>query len=255
MNPVRTVIADDEPPARALVREYLAGVPEVEIVAEATSGTEAVEVLRRERPDLVFLDVQMPGATGFEVLEQLAAAGDPLPAVVFSTAYDQYALGAFEVSAVDYLLKPYSAERLRAALDRALDRLRAAAPSDDLERIAQLLTHDAARSPFADRLFLRVGTRIVPVRTADLEWVEAAGDYTTLHAAGETYTAGLTLSALAEQLDPARFVRVHRSTVIAVDALRHLESDGSGGYVATLDGGARVRVSRSYAGAIRDRIA
>ncbi len=254
MSAVRTVIVDDEPPARALLREYLAEVPEVEVAAEAGSGAEAVEVIRREQPDLVFLDVQMPGATGFEVLERLAAAGDPLPAVIFSTAYDRYAFDAFEVSAVDYLLKPYSAERLRTAVGRALDRLRTTAPTD-LDRIARLLAAREPAVPFSDRLFVRVGARIVPVRAEDVRWAEAAGDYTRLHTEGETFVAGLPLGALAERLDPARFVRVHRSTVIAVDALRHLESDGSGGYVATLVGGTRVRVSRSYAGAVRALIA
>ncbi len=258
----RAVIVDDEPLARGLVREYLEDVPEVEVVAESGNGPEAVETLRRERPDLVFLDVQMPGLDGFEVLEKLAAPDDgaapldPMPAVVFATAFDQYALRAFEAAAADYLLKPYSAERFRQAIGRALDRLRARpAENPDLDRIAQLL--EAARRPapaFAERLFVRVGARIVPVRVEDVVWAEAAGDYTTLHTAAEAFTAGETLGALAERLNPARFARVHRSAVIAVGALRHLESDGSGGYVATLAGGATVRVSRTYAQAVRDLI-
>ncbi|MEM8599151.1 MAG: LytTR family DNA-binding domain-containing protein [Bacteroidota bacterium] len=269
--PVRLVIADDEPPARALVREYLAALAgdlagRLVLVGEAANGDEAVALARSLRPDLLLLDVQMPGRTGFDVLAALADEADVLPAVVFSTAYDRYALDAFEVSAVDYLLKPYSIERFGAALEKAVAAVEARRreavssepPSSDLERLAQLLQQTqrepAARDTWADRLFVRVGTRIVPVRTADVLWIEAAGDYATLHTATDAYTAGESLGALADRLDPARFIRVHRSTVIAADALQHLQSDGSGGYRAALTDGTTVRVSRTYAAAVRDRI-
>lgn len=272
-DPIRLVIADDEPPARALVREYLgtldAGLAaRLVLVGEAANGDEAVALVRSLRPDLLLLDVQMPGRTGFEALAALTTDDDGeldlLPAVVFSTAFDRYALDAFEVSAVDYLLKPYSAERFVAAMAKAVAALDArrseAAPAADLERLAQLLqqTQRVQTQPpsttWADRLFVRVGTRIVPVRTADVLWIEAAGDYATLHTAGDAYTASESLGTLAGRLDPARFVRVHRSTVIAADALAHLRSDGSGGYRATLTDGTTVRVSRTYAAAVRDRI-
>ncbi|MEL7168044.1 MAG: LytTR family DNA-binding domain-containing protein [Bacteroidota bacterium] len=273
-DPIRLVIADDEPPARALIREYLATLSSDDdladrlvLVGEAANGDEAVDLARSLRPDLLLLDVQMPGRTGFEVLATLAEdEAVALPAVVFSTAYDQYALDAFEVSAVDYLLKPYSADRFAAALRKAVAvvdaRRREAASSErsssDLERLAQLLQQTqrepAARDTWADRLFVRVGTRIVPVRTADVLWIEAAGDYATLHTATNAYTAGESLGALADRLDPARFIRVHRSTVIAADALQHLQSDGSGGYRAALTDGTTVRVSRTYAAVVRDRI-
>ena len=273
-DPIRLVIADDAPPARALVREYLAALDggsdlagRLVLVGEAANGDEAVDLARSLRPDLLLLDEQMPGRTGFEVLAPLAEdEADGLPAVVFSTAFDRYALDAFEVSAVDYLLKPYSADRFAAALRKAIAavdaRRREAAssepPPSDLERLALLLQQTqrepAARDTWADRLFVRVGTRIVPVRTADVLWIEAAGDYATLHTATDAYTAGESLGTLAGRLDPARFIRVHRSAVIAADALQHLQSDGSGGYRAALTDGTTVRVSRTYAAAVRDRI-
>ncbi|MEO1075357.1 MAG: LytTR family DNA-binding domain-containing protein [Bacteroidota bacterium] len=273
-DPIRLVIADDEPPARALIREYLATLSSDDdladrlvLVGEAANGDEAVDLARSLRPDLLLLDVQMPGRTGFEVLATLAEDEvDVLPDVVFSTAFDRYALDAFEVSAVDYLLKPYSADRFAAALRKAVaavdGRRREAAssepPPSDLERLAQLLQQTqrgpVERDTWADRLFVRVGTRIVPVRTADVLWIEAAGDYATLHTATDAYTAGESLGALADRLDPARFIRVHRSTVIAADALQHLQSDGSGGYRAALTDGTVVRVSRTYAAVVRDRI-
>ncbi|MEM6783865.1 MAG: LytTR family DNA-binding domain-containing protein [Bacteroidota bacterium] len=273
-DPIRLVIADDEPPARALIREYVSVLDNdtdlagrLALVGEAANGDEAVALARSLQPDLLLLDVQMPGRTGFEVLAALAEdEADVLPAVVFSTAFDRYALDAFEVSAVDYLLKPYSAARFAAALRKAVaavDSYRREAassgpPSSDLERLAQLLQQTqrepTARDTWADRLFVRVGARIVPVRTADVLWIEAAGDYATLHTATDAYTAGESLGALADRLDPARFIRVHRSTVIAADALQHLQSDGSGGYRAALTDGTTVRVSRTYAAAVRDRI-
>ncbi|MEM8557561.1 MAG: LytTR family DNA-binding domain-containing protein [Bacteroidota bacterium] len=275
-DPIRLVIADDEPPARALIREYLAVLNSDEelagrlvLVGEATNGDEAVALARSLRPDLLLLDVQMPGGTGFEVLAALAEdEADVLPAVVFSTAFDRYALDAFEVSAVDYLLKPYSAARFAAALRKAVAAVEARRreatssepPSSDLERLAQLLQQtqrepaSPTRDTWADRLFVRVGARIVPVRTSDVLWIEAAGDYATLHTAEDAYTAGESLGVLADRLDPARFIRVHRSTVIAADALQHLQSDGSGGYRAALTDGTTVRVSRTYAAAVRDRI-
>ena len=178
---MRAVIADDEAPARRIIRQYLAGFPEIEVVAEAANGIEAEGAVRGHRPDLLFLDVQMPGRTGFEVVDALRAAPpEAMPRVIFSTAYDQYAVRAFEVAAVDYLLKPYDRERFSEAVRRALASGDAVPGLDDL---AALL--DARQRPaYPDRLLVRDGVRVIPVQTAEVLWAEASGDFTTLHATG-----------------------------------------------------------------------
>ena len=255
---MRAVIADDEAPARRIIRQYLADFPEVEVVAEAANGIEAEAAVREHAPGLLFLDVQMPGRTGFEVVEALRLAPPPaVPRIVFSTAYDQYAVRAFEVAAVDYLLKPYDRARFAEAVGRALGDPPEASGGGEgpsLDAIAGLL--DARQRPaYAERLLVRDGARVIPVETAEIVWAEAAGDYTTLHATGgRSYLVGQRLGALAERLDPERFVRVHRSAVVALAALRGLEPDGSGGYHATLVDGTALRVSRTHAPALRDRL-
>lgn len=268
---MRTVVVDDEPPARSLIREFLDDVSRVDVIAECGNGREAVDAIHAESPDLVFLDVQMPGLDGFDVLERL----DRLPFVIFSTAYEEYAVRAFDAGAVDYLLKPYGRTRFRTAVDRVLDRYDESrdGPSDDYaNQIAQLLqavrgserlddapTEDApddasdADDGTLHRLYVRQGDKITPVALDDVTWIEAAGDYSKLHTGDDTFLCGLGIGALAERLDD-RFLRVHRSCIVALDAIDHLRSDGSGGYVAHLTGGADVRVSRSYADQIRDRI-
>ena len=255
----RALIADDEAPARRMVRDALErwaadGGPAVAVVGEVANGPDAVRALAEaERAGapvgLLFLDVQMPGLTGFEVLAEADRRGLAAPAVVFSTAYDQHAVRAFEVAAVDYLLKPFTQARFAQALDRALagpDPAPPAAPAGGAAR-------------YAERLLVESGGVFVPVPVADLVWAEAAGDYTRLHTRrdgqGRTYLASQGIGALAERLDPARFARVHRSAVVALDALRALERDNSGGFTARLDGGAVVRVSRTYADTIRRMIA
>lgn len=251
----RALIVDDEAPARRMVRDALAAsAADVAVVGECANGPEAVAAVDEAEAagapvGLLFLDVQMPGLTGFEVLEAIAERGLATPAVVFSTAFDQHAVRAFEVAAVDYLLKPFTQARFEEAVGRAL-----AAPDRATEAVR------AARPAFAERLLVEDGGVFVPVATADVLWVEAAGDYAKLHTrradgGAKTYLAGQGIGALAERLDPAKFARVHRSTVVALDALRALERDNSGGFVARLADGAVVRVSRTYADAIRRLIA
>ena len=264
----RALIVDDEAPARKMVREALTALDvgeegrAVEVVGECANGPEAVAaVTSAERAGapvgLLFLDVQMPGLTGFEVLDELGARGVTVPPVVFSTAFDQHAVQAFEVAAVDYLLKPFTQARFGEAVGRAL----AAARDGGGPRPAARAV-EAARGarPYAERLLVESGGVYVPVAVDDVVWAEAAGDYTTLHtltAAGErrAYLASQGIGALAERLDPARFARVHRSTVVALDALRAVERDGSGGFVVRLADGATVRVSRTYADVVRDLMA
>ena len=242
----RVLVVDDEAPARRLVRDALArsGLA-AEVVGECANGPEAVRFLTERAVDLVVLDVQMPGLDGFEVLAALAERGVAAPAVVFSTAFDRFAVRAFEVAAVDYLLKPFTQARFEQALGRAL-----AAGADAPGRLAE-----AVGPRYAERLLVEDGGVFVPVAVADVLWAEAAGDYTTLHTHGRTFLASQGIGALADRLDPARFARVHRSTVVALDALRALERDNSGGFVARLADGAVVRVSRTYADTIRRMMA
>lgn len=248
---MRALIVDDEPPARNLLQEYLEDVPQIEVIGECGNGREAIEAINEKAPDLVFLDVQMPGLDGFDVLERI----EVLPDIIFSTAYDEYALQAFDAGAVDYLLKPYTRARFRKAVERAKDRY--TENSDDYtDRLAALLQNArATEGDPLERLYVRHGEKIIPVDTDDIRWIEAAGDYSKLHTDEKTYLASLGISKLEERLDNKRFARVHRSYIIAFPAVDHLRSDGSGGYKAILVDGTRVRVSRSYASEIRDRIA
>lgn len=252
------LIADDERPARRIIRQYLADVDGATVVAECANGLEAVRQIQAQAPDLVFLDVQMPGLDGFEVIEAL----DIVPPIVFSTAYDQYAVQAFEVNAIDYLLKPYDRPRFHQAVERAL-------AADPARRAAALLAEPSARAPSADgagprqtgpegaplqRVLVQHRDRYVMLDVADIRWIEAAGDYARIHTDDGAYLSSQGLGALAERLTGDRLVRVHRSAAIAIDALREVQRDGSGGFYARLDDGTEVRVSRSYAAVIRQWI-
>ena len=250
---MRALLVDDEPPARNLLREYLEDdYPAIEIIAECGTGREAIAAINEHAPDLVFLDIQMPGLDGFDVLERV----DVLPHLIFSTAYDEFALQAFDAGAVDYLLKPYSRARFRKAVDRVQKRMAEPAPpsEDYAERLAMLLQEARAPASKPDRLYVQQGSKIIPVPTEEIIYIEAAGDYSKLHTDESTYLSNQGIGALDETLDGDRFLRVHRSAIIALPAVDHLVSDGSGGYEAHLTGRRRVRVSRTYAPKIRDLI-
>lgn len=250
MEPVRVLIADDEPPARAKVRRFLAADPEIAIAGEAGSGPEAVEAIQRQRPELVFLDIQMPGLDGFGVLAALEPG--TLPHVVFVTAYDEYALRAFEVHAVDYLLKPFDADRFRTALDRAKQRVRARPPADDdLEQRIRRAVAEARTPPaYLDRILVRTGSRAVFVRTDEIDWLEAEENYVRLHAGRESHLVRGTLAGLEERLDPAKFIRVHRSHVVNLASIRELHPWSHGDWMIVLRDGRELMLSRRY----RDRI-
>ena len=241
---LRVLLVDDEPPARALLSELLRAVGDVEVVAEAAGGVEAVDLVVAQAEagtpvDALFLDVQMPVLDGFGVLAALAGRLDALPAVVFVTAFDRHAVGAFETGAVDYLLKPVTRSRLATAVERLRDRA-APLPAADARAVA-------ASGADAGRLLVRSGERLVALDVADIVWVEAAGNYATLHTTGRPLLAGVGIGEVEARLPPGLFARVHRSALVALGAVRSLESDGSGGYEALLAGGHRVRVSRTYA--------
>lgn len=245
---IRAVVVDDEPLARGVIKEYLLDYPDIEVIAECGHGREAVGVINAEHPDLVFLDIQMPGLNGFEVLKHITAQ----PRIIFSTANDSFAIDAFETGAVDYLLKPYNKARFAKAVQRILDRqAQGGLAQEQLEHVIETMRHPKA---FLNRLFVRVGDRIIPLPIDSIIWIEASGDYSTLHTLDKNYLCNQGIGALAARLDPSIFVRVHRSAIIAVPAIAHIKSDGEGGYVATMTDTSSVRISRSYAAKVRDLI-
>lgn len=266
---IRTMIVDDEPAARRGVQLLLEKDPDILVVGEAASGHEAVRKLRAEKPDLVFLDVQMPELNGFKVLQSLDAT--ELPAVIFTTAFDQHALEAFEVNAVDYLLKPYEDDRFWTALRRAKSEI-ARRQTDALSaKLSQLLEHlqgnlgsaaetaapavppvaEAAAAPepesvTRERILLRSGGEIFFLRAEEVDWIEAEGDYMKFHAAGRAHLLRETMSNLEARLDPKRFVRIHRSTIVNIDRVKKLSPSFAGEYAVILHDGTKLRLSRGY---------
>jgi len=239
----RAVVVDDEAPARALMREYLSAHPDVEVVGECANGFEAVKRIGELSPDVVFLDVQMPKLDGFEVLELL----DPGPAVVFCTAYDEYALRAFEVHAVDYLLKPFGRERLAEALARVRARASGAAAGTAPPPPSATALAAAARPPgrWLERVLVKDGSRVQVIPIERIEYVEAEDDYIAIHAEGRSWLKTQTLGELADQLDPARFVRIHRGFVLPLDRLARLELVAKDSRMAILHDGTELPVSRA----------
>jgi two-component system, LytTR family, response regulator len=234
---LRIVIVDDEPLARAVLREYAQADPGIEVVADCANGFEAVKAVADHKPDLVLLDVQMPKLDGFEVLELL---GRDQP-VIFVTAYDQYALRAFEVHAVDYLLKPFSAERFQEAIQRARERLRVktAVPLDEIVREAR------PRTGPAERVLIRDGASVHVLPADAIDYVEAQDDYVAFKTAGKQYLKDQTLAAVEAMLDPARFVRIHRSFILNIDRIAKVELYAKDSRMATLRDGTRLPVSRA----------
>jgi two-component system LytT family response regulator len=247
---LRVLLVDDEAPARSLLREYLGAHPDTEVIGECANGFEAVKAIAEQRPDLVFLDVQMPKLDGFEVLE-LVAAEPGAPAVVFCTAYDEYALRAFEVHAVDYLLKPFGRDRLAEALGRARDRLALAAARAGAGLPAAspsggaLAATARGQGRFAERIVVRDGAQVHVVPTEQVDYVEAQDDYVAVHATGHSHLKHQTLAELAETLDPERFVRIHRSYLVNVDRIARVDLLAKDQRVVILRDGRQLPVSRS----------
>ena len=235
---LRVVIVDDEPLARAVVREYLKAHPGVDVVAECGNGFEAVKAITDLSPDLLFLDVQMPKLNGFEVLELV---GRPVP-VVFTTAYDQYALRAFEVHAVDYLLKPFSEERFAEALSHARTRLQGREPAADLDA---LVADARSRRGPVERVLIRDGSQVHVLPVEKIDYVEAQDDYVCFTSEGRQYLKDQTMGALETQLDPARFVRIHRSYILNIERIARVELYAKDSRVAILRDGKRLPVSRA----------
>ena len=245
MRPTRTLLVDDEPLARERLRNFLAREPGVELAGECAHGAEAVERIRTVRPDLVFLDVQMPGMNGFEVLEQL---GDDLPpAVVFVTAHDHYAVRAFQVHAVDYLLKPFDRDRLHLAVTRATERLARNAAQPDLPaRNAAMAADLRAGATQPERLPVRSGSRVSFVQFSEIDWIGSADNYVELHVGRHAHLIRETLTSMAGRLPADQFVRISRTAIVNLRRVRELQPLPHGEYQVTLTDGTRLTLSRSH---------
>jgi two-component system, LytTR family, response regulator len=245
---VRVLIVDDEMLARSILSEHLTQLPEIEIVGQAANGFEAVKLAEELRPELIFLDIQMPKLSGFEVLELL---GEKAPAVIFTTAYDEYALKAFEVHAVDYLLKPVEPPRLAAAIERARERLRAKTPPPSAQELSL-----AARPPGRglERILIRHEGRVHVLPVERIDFIEAQDDYLSFAAGGKRLRKQQTMSDIESQLDPNRFVRIHRSFIMNVERLARIDLYGKDSWLAILSDGTKLPMSRTGHGRLKELI-
>lgn len=242
--PITVAVVDDEPPARDKLGLFLGRDAEVELVGEAGDGATAVTLIEQCRPDLVFLDIQMPELDGFAVIDALEVR--PLPHIVFVTAHDEYALRAFEVRALDYLLKPYDEQRFQQALARAKEQVRLGRSAELSETVASMASELRRRQEELDRLLVRCGGRVVFVRTADITWVESAANYVKIRAAGQQYLLRRTLEGLLAQLDSRTFVRIHRFYAVNLDHVVELQPVSHGDYTVLMRDGSRLKLSRRY---------
>ncbi|MFJ1469104.1 LytR/AlgR family response regulator transcription factor [Massilia orientalis] len=246
---MRVIIVDDEPLARAVLREHLGLHPDVEIVGECANGFEAVKAIAEMAPDLVFLDIQMPKLDGFEVVELAGAKTH----YVFVTAYDQFALRAFDVHALDYLLKPFTRERLAQALAHARARLAAPAAAMQGEEAMRALVSDAqARRQPIERVLIRDGARVQVIPVARIDYIEAQDDYVAICSEGRQWLKNQRMAELESQLDPQAFLRVHRSYIVNLGTIARIEPTGKDGHCAVLKSGARIPISRSGYQKVRD---
>jgi two-component system LytT family response regulator len=244
---VRTVIVDDEPLARDKLRAFLVRHPAFELVGEAGDGLTAISLIEETRPDLVLLDIQMPELDGFEVLAALES--DSFPYVIFVTAHDHYAVQAFEVGAIDYLLKPVAPDRFDQSLERARQKLERGS-LDLAERLARALEQVAPGRPRVERFLVKEKERSRFLAAGEVEWIEAAGNYLKLHAAGAVHLVRATMKEIEARLDPARFARVHRTAIVNVDQIRYLEPWSHGDQLLVMKSGEKLMLSRRY----RDRL-
>ncbi len=245
MNPMRTLIVDDEAPARERIRRLLAGLEGIQVIGEARDGIQAMEMIEAQRPDLVLLDVQMPGLDGFGVIQAL----DDPPAVIFVTAYDEYAIRAFEVHALDYLLKPFSQERLERAVRRAQEAL--AGEQDLATHLGPLLQSLAAEGRYLNRLAVHDRDRIHVLGTEEVDWIGIEEEQVMVHAGNQVYPIRRTLTELEARLDPKRFFRAHRSALVNLDRVQEIIPWFKGSHILRLTTGAEVDLSRAQARALR----
>jgi two-component system, LytTR family, response regulator len=248
---MRAVVVDDEPLAREGVLIRLRQFQDIEVVAECEDGSSAIERILELSPDLVFLDVQMPDLDGFEVLRALPR--ESLPEVIFLTAYEHHAVRAFEVHALDYLLKPIDDERFAAAIERARNVAQSDSKLATADRILQLLKQQPGK--YITRFPVRIGPRIQVVRTQDIDWIAAAGDYVELHSKGRCHLLHETMNSVEQELDPRQFLRIHRSRIVRLELIEEARSLDNREYLVKLSDGSEHRSGRTYAGRLEDWLA
>ena len=241
---IRTLIVDDEPLGRERIRTLLAGDPEIEVIGECPDGRQAITAIEQRNPDLVFLDVQMPEVNGFGVLEAICC--ERMPVIIFVTAYDRYAVQAFEVHALDYLLKSYDRERFSAAVQRAKEEIQRSRKGVLNERLAELLENLQTKKNRLTRLVIKSAGRIVFLRVEEIDWVEAADNYVRVHAGKESHLIRETLQSLEKRLDSGKFLRIHRSFLVNFDRIRELQPIFHGDYTVKLADGTELTLSRNY---------
>ncbi len=253
MDTIRTLIVDDEPPARRRILELLEHEAQVELLEPCNNGKNAIAAIRRYRPALVFLDVQMPELDGFSVLAQLEA--EERPVTIFVTAYDRYALQAFEVHALDYLLKPYSDQRFETAFARAKTQLQPELRATRQHKMQALLDkREPHAPPQLDRLVIKSGDHIFFLKTEEIDWIEAAGVYVKLHVGRKTHLYRETMSALASKLDSKYFVRIHRSCLVNLERIKNLQPHSHGDFLVFLHDDTRLKLSRGYRETLQARL-
>ena len=242
--PIRALIVDDEALARKFIRRMLKDDRDFEVIGECSNGKETAATIRKERPDVVFLDVQMPEMDGFAVLESIGI--EQLPEIIFTTAYEQYAIRAFELHALYYLLKPFDQARFKDAIKYAKERFRSERQNDGRTQISALLDNIKSKPRYLERLVIKAGGRITFLRTDEISWIEADDKYVHLHTGKTRPMVRQTLSAMEAQLDPARFRRVHRSAIVNVERIAELQPLFSGEYSILLQDGTKLTLSRNY---------
>lgn len=242
------LIIDDEKLARDLLHEFLESFPDIEVIGECSKGTEAVEQINKLKPDLIFLDVQMPGMNGFDVLDEI----EHEPYVIFTTAYDQYAIKAFERNAVDYVLKPLDQERFKLAVDRALKRKKM--EEGNLEDLLGSLRAVPQRASYDSHLFVQKSEKLYNLPVEEIIYLEASGDYTVISTKNDQFVSSSGIGKLEELMNPDTFIRVHRSTIINVNYLKEIERHFNGGMIVKMQNGKSFPVSRTYAKLIRKKV-
>ncbi len=250
---IRVLVADDQPMARERLVSLLAAEPDVEVAGVAASGQEAVDQIRQSSPDLVFLDLQMPGMDGFKVIEAIGV--DRMPLTVFVTAYDEYAVRAFDVQALDYLLKPFGRHRFQSALDRARRHVARERRGEMAERLTQLLRDGRTPQSSGERLLIKSGGRVSFVDVDQIDWVEAEGNYVRIHAGDQVHVMRETMHRLIERIGARRFFRTHRSRIVNIERVKELLIAGGGDYHVVLHDGTKIGLSRLYRDALQEQLA
>jgi two-component system LytT family response regulator len=252
MSKIRALVVDDEPMARDRVLSLLQHEEDVEVVGECADGTQAVAAIQNHAPDLVFLDVQMPGHNAFDVIEAVGA--ERMPPVIFVTAYDEYALKAFEVHALDYLLKPFGRDRFQQTLQHARSHVERRRAGDLGRKLLALVNDIKPEPPRLERLVVKSGGRVFFLRTDEIDWIEAAGNYVRLHLGGESHLFRETMNHMEARLDSRQFVRIHRSRIVNTDRVKELQPWFNGEHVVILQNGTRLTLSRGYRDKLQEQL-